>query len=437
MHEMAAATKKDSGLRSWIYPKGSGIRIREILNLTAGAAFGASYLVTVPSKITGGLRSRKQFKTKVEAEEHADNEYGGYRKQGHDFFAMSDEERREVAVSLPLLREAKIRLGDAVQFAIKRMRAEGRDKTLGQVVAELVTSKEQRHKRGDLRERSYRDFRHRGAKFVSGFEGRIAGEVTADQIKAWLNGQKLGPRTNQNYLAIIGEVYRYAVQKRYVASSPIDELTDVDRKELCGGGPAEAEPNILTPEQAERLLRAAHANPDLGLLAPVTLSLFCGLRTEEVKRLEWSHVKDAETHPVVTITAKIAKKRRIRHVDIPANAIRWLSLCGDREGLVSGSKYVSDYQKRFRKLTQLAGFGKEDAKGEWISSWENNAMRHSFGTYHYALHGNPLETSRQLGHKASDQVLFDHYRALATKKQADAFFAIVPPAKAGKVVKFK
>ncbi len=63
-------------------------------------------------------------------------------------------------------------------------------------------------------------------------------------------------------------------------------------------------------------------------------------------------------------------------------------------------------------------------------------MRHSFGSYHYALHGNPLETSRQLGHKASDQVLFDHYRALATKTQAEAYFAIKPPASAANIVRF-
>ena len=63
-------------------------------------------------------------------------------------------------------------------------------------------------------------------------------------------------------------------------------------------------------------------------------------------------------------------------------------------------------------------------------------MRHSFGSYHYALYGNPLETSRLLGHKASDQVLFDHYRALATKAQAETYFAIKPPVNAAKVVKF-
>jgi hypothetical protein len=37
-------------------------------------------------------------------------------------------------------------------------------------------------------------------------------------------------------------------------------------------------------------------------------------------------VRTGETPPVVTIGAKIAKKRRIRHVDIPVVALPWLSL---------------------------------------------------------------------------------------------------------------
>lgn len=63
-------------------------------------------------------------------------------------------------------------------------------------------------------------------------------------------------------------------------------------------------------------------------------------------------------------------------------------------------------------------------------------MRHGFGTYHYAAHANPLDTARLLGHKASDQVLFYHNRALTTKAQGDAYFALMPPAKTGKIVKF-
>jgi integrase len=425
---MARHTKPAPGaaLKNWEHPKNSGIHLREVLNRHGGETFGAAYLVTLPSKITGKNRERKQFKGRAAAEEWANKAFLGYRKEGEGFFALSDTERREVAASLPLLREKGISISEAVQFAIKGLRPEGRTKTLREVVAELTASKAQRRERGDLRERSEQDFRHRGEKFACGFEGRLIAEITGDEIKAWLNDLKICPRSNQNYLAAIGEVFKFATQKRYVAFSPLDHLTDVDRKELCGRGSEAKEPSILTPDDAERLLKAALDNPDLDLLGAVTLGLFCGLRTEEIKRLDWKAVRLAESSPSVIIGAKIAKKRRFRHVDIPPVALPWLALVPSREGQVTRNDHPHDYQKRFRKLFALAKF----------DHWDTNAMRHSFGSYHYALHGNPLETSRLLGHKASDQVLFDHYRALATKTAAEAYFSIRPPASGAKIVRF-
>ena len=62
-------------------------------------------------------------------------------------------------------------------------------------------------------------------------------------------------------------------------------------------------------------------------------------------------------------------------------------------------------------------------------------MRHSFGSYHYAKSGNSLETARILGHKGDDNVLFAHYRALTTKDQGTAYFAIIPKS-SGTVVAF-
>ena len=415
-----------TALSSWEYPKKSGIRIREILNNNGGDAFGASYLVTVPAKLTGKLRERRQFKHREEAENWADDTLTGCRKQGEDFFSLSDDERREVAVALPMLREHGISLDEAIRFAVKHLRPEGRTKTVTDIVAELTASKEQRHLRGDLRERGYRDFRLRADRFSESFQDRVAADVTGSDIKAWLISLGLGVRSNKNYLSVVGEVFKLAAQRRYVAFSPLDELTDIDRKELCGRSDDGKEPSILTPSEAERLLVAASTHPELEMLGAVTLALFCGLRTEEIKRLDWDAVKLSESPAIVTIGSKIAKKRRIRHVEIPANAVRWLLLVSNRSGSVSSNLHFNDHQKRFKKLLGLAGF----------KTWEANAMRHSFGSYHYAVHGNALETARLLGHKASDQILFDHYRALATKKQGAAYCSIQPSASAGKILRF-
>ncbi|WP_156469116.1 tyrosine-type recombinase/integrase [Cephaloticoccus primus] len=414
-----------NGLAVWEYPKKSGIRIRPIFNRSAGAAFSISYRVEVPARVTGRGRLFKQFKRREDAEAWADRALRGQRLEGEGFFELTDAERGEVAVNMPLLRERGISLTEAVQFVLERMRPRELRKPVAEVVEELVASKEQRFERGDLREASYRDFSYRTRKFAASMGERLADEVTGADIKGWLNALKRGPRTNANYLAVIGEVFRYAVQKKYVLSSPLDELTDVERKELCGTGDPK-EPSILTVDEAQRLLNAALASPELGMLGVVVLALFCGLRTEEIKRLEWEDVRMSEESPVVMVGAKIAKKRRIRHVEIPPVALAWLSLVPNRTGEVTRNEHGNDYQRRFLKLHNRAGFAK----------WEANAMRHSFGSYHYALHGNPLETSRLLGHKASDEVLFSHYRALVTKEQAERYFAISPPKTAGNVLQF-
>jgi integrase len=381
-------------------------------------------LVTVPSRLTGRLRERRQFKTKALAEDWANTQFSGHRKDGHAFFSLSDHERRDVAAVMPELRKSGISLSEAVRFAIKHLRPEGRNRSVKQIVDELTASKALRFERGDLRERSYRDFKERAGRFAGAFEGRIASQVTGEEIKSWLNCLDLGTRSNANYLATVGEVFKLAAQRRYVAFSPLDDLTDTDRKELCGGQRDGREPAILTPDQAFRLISAAQQHPELELFGAVALALFCGVRTEELKRLEWDHVRLSDESPVVTIGAKIAKKRRIRHVEIPANALQWLLLVPYRSGPVARNAHVNDYQKRFQKLLRRAKFKK----------WEANSMRHSFGSYHYALHGDPLKTSRLLGHKASDQVLFDHYRALATKEEAKRYFEIAPAPQAGKIV---
>ena len=63
-------------------------------------------------------------------------------------------------------------------------------------------------------------------------------------------------------------------------------------------------------------------------------------------------------------------------------------------------------------------------------------MRHSFGTYHFALQGDPIKTSVQMGHKTGDDVLFDHYRNLATKNDAKAYFALFPAINDSRTIRF-
>ena len=59
---------------------------------------------------------------------------------------------------------------EAVEVAVRRLRPDGGERTVGQLVDEIVESKRNRFRSGDLRERSFRDFRHRALKFAASFE---------------------------------------------------------------------------------------------------------------------------------------------------------------------------------------------------------------------------------------------------------------------------
>ena len=217
-------------------------------------------------------------------------------------------------------------------------------------------------------------------------------------------------RTKQNYLNALRELLKFAVARGYIDKSPADSITSNELKQILGRK-KEKEPSILSVEDAKKLLVCAHKNPQLGLLASVTLGLFCGLRTEEIKRLDWSCIQ--LDRRLLTVSASIAKKRRIRTINIPGNAVSILRHIHHHNGPIAPNRYSSEFQKKFLKLTRLAGL-----------EWKTNSMRHSFGSYHYALYGDSVATSRELGHKSGDDILFSHYRALVSREDAKEYFSI-------------
>ena len=85
--------------------------------------------------------------------------------------------------------------------------------------------------------------------------------------------------------------------------------------------------------------------------------------------------------------------------------------CGNRKGPI----VPSGFRKRFDQVRAAAG----------IEEWPVNAMRHSAGSYHYAMHEDAAKTAAFLGH-AQDGVLFRHYRALTRKKDAEQFYSLLP-----------
>jgi len=260
------AARGDNGLKTWEYPKKSGIRIREIINSTSGYTYEGSYLVTIPAKLTGADVKKRQFKNKAQAEEWAETAYSGSLAEGRDHFSLSSTERREVATNIPILREHGITLTEAVQLAVKRLKPKGGQKTLEDVIYELMASKELRLKKGSLRFHSVKDFRSKSSKINKIFGNEEINMIECSKIKEWLAGMELQPRTIKNHLDVMSEIFIFAKQRKYIALSPLDDLTDVDRKELYDVTGDIKEPSILSIDDAEILIRATVEHPELDLI---------------------------------------------------------------------------------------------------------------------------------------------------------------------------
>lgn len=167
----------------------------------------------------------------------------------------------------------------------------------------------------------------------------------------------------------------------------------------------DTETEIFTPEQMAKILEAATAE----IIPFIVLGAFAGLRAAEITRIDRSAI-DLERR-FITIRAGQAKTASLRIAPISDNLKAWL-LPHVGRGLVVPSA------ETYRKVTNLARrLGIE---------WPHNVLRHSFISYRIAKIKNANEVALEAGN--SPDIIFRHYRELATEEQADAWFAIVPKA---------
>ena len=367
------------------YPSGTGIYIKSITNTSAKQKYFRSYQVYIPELFTGNKRIRKQFKSFNLAKDYADLVIKGQKKLGEVFF--------EIDPKSIIKKKTKLSV------------------SLSEIIEEIIALKNEFLEKGTIRPKTEKSFRIQAKAISRYFEGKQVASITSEGIKVWVRSMSQARRTKENYLNTLREILNYAHSRSYISENPARSLSKIDIKELLGVC-CYKEPSILTVEQTQLALKTAREKDMIDIMPALILGFFCGLRTEELKRINWDNINLKERF--VTIDANIAKKRRIRNVSIPNNAIQLLTPFYRKGEYVSPNKYCSEFDKKFRKLKLLLNF-----------KWGNNAMRHSFGSYHFALYGDSIKTSREMGHLNGDDVLFSYYRKLVSQTKGQQYFDIL------------
>ena len=118
------------------------------------------------------------------------------------------------------------------------------------------------------------------------------------------------------------------------------------------------------------------------MLAYVAIGLFAGLRRSELCALEWSEV-DLQARTIEVKGVK-AKTRQRRIVTISDTLAEWLALA-PRSPHPAPSRNEDVCSERLKNLcSERLDKGGSLIRKAIVNDWPHYALRHSFGSYHFA-----------------------------------------------------
>jgi len=236
-------------------------------------------------------------------------------------------------------------------------------------------------------------------RFAVAFPGNLA-DVTSDKLRAWIVALPFKDSTKRNHYKNGAALFNFAKREKLISDNPFNA---VERPK-----DSEEEVSVLSADDAAKLFAAAALHrPDT--LPRLALEAFAGLRFSTASQIDRAKILFDEDG--IRIPAAKMKTRRTHFIDeLPGNLWVFLRAAPDESWQLRGK----DYERAKSDVFRLAGV---------INP--GNVLRHSFCSYHVAIHKDAARTAVILCHK-SPSMLYQHYRGKATAVDAARYFATVP-----------
>lgn len=225
---------------------------------------------------------------------------------------------------------------------------------------------------------------------------RLAADYTRDALTRYVDKLKANPLTIRSHRARLSAFGEWLARRGYIPENPVRyiEIAQYDPRP----------PRVLTPEEAERVMRRAQEYRG-GIFAPMfAIALFAGLRHGEIARLEWSDLRLEGDEPMIRVgRGKIRGRRAIRIVPITPALVSWLTWAKDK-GL------------------PLFHRSSASRKVRAVVDWQEDIARHSWISYRLALINDEAQVAREAGN--SPDVIYRHYFQLVSLVSAKDYFSV-------------
>lgn len=223
-------------------------------------------------------------------------------------------------------------------------------------------------------------------------------ELTRDYIEDYLSNEEVSNITRKNRKNYLGQFLNWCMVKGYHHENPCKLITvSVQSGQV----------KLFTVDQCQEIMNKVCQEENKHLIPYFAICLFGGVRPEEAEKLTWQHI-NLETKEL-TIPADISKTKKGRQFVMNDTLNKWLVHCKAYEFLIP-SNVKNDKSRLFRSLS---------------FKWQQDALRHTFASYHYATHKN-LETLRFIMGN-SPNVIEKFYRGIINEAEVTRFWNISPP----------
>lgn len=277
-------------------------------------------------------------------------------------------------------------------------------------------------RRPNHRARTLADYRAWKKALPDRFMAMNVHDITAKDIEKALDQTTKGKTRWRTGLRYISAVMGDCIKSGELTENPTKAVHVVRQRD------DHAEVSIYSPQELKALFAACKLYPKGSIdrrcaecAVPFAFMAFAGVRPDEVTKLRWEDVSTELEN--IRIGPTVAKKARRRNVRITPSLAAWIDTIPEdqRHGKIIPPRWRYK-SARVRREAGIDGHEKQDA------------LRHSFGTYMLATENDLDALKADMGHEHV-RVFFDHYHKAVTKKEALAYWKVLP--KGGEVETIK